>query len=386
MTESFRLGRIAGVDIGLSWTVIVVFGLVTAGLAAGRFPETYPELWVGAYAAAGVAAGLLFFSSLLAHEVSHAVVARRNGIGVDGITLWLLGGVARLTGEPRDADADLRIAAIGPVTSVVLAAAFISIRWGLWWAGLRGIALGVFEWLALMNAVLAAFNLVPAAPLDGGRILRALLWRWRGDRTMAAVAAARAGRSFGWLLVMVGAVDLFAGGTLGGPWLILVGWFIASAAAAEERDAVVSSVLSGVRVAAVMTADPAVAPADISVETFLDDYVFPRHHSTFPLVGARGDLVGLATLNRVKQVPSEARRSTPVRAVAADATEVPVVTPDDLVTDVLPRMTRAADGRALVVASGRLVGIVSPLDIVRRLELAGLQPQVPGHRSEDSVR
>ena len=383
MSETIRLGRIAGVAVGISWTVVLVFGLVTTGLAAGRFPEVYPDLAAGAYAAAGVAAGLLFFASLLAHEVSHAVVARRNGIGVDGITLWLLGGVARLTGEPRDAGADLRIAAVGPLTSVVLAVCFIAIRWALWWAGFRGIALGVFEWLALMNAVLAAFNLVPAAPLDGGRILRALLWRWRGDRTMAAVAAARAGRSFGWLLVMVGAIDLFAGGALGGPWLILVGWFIASAAAAEEQDAVVSSVLSEVRAAAVMTANPEVAPADISVETFLDDYVFSGHHSTFPLVDDRGDLVGLATLKRVKQAPPGARRSMPLRAVAADLEDVPLVAPDDLVTDVLPRMTRAADGRALVVAGGRLVGIVSPADIVRRLELAELQPQ---GRKQSAVR
>jgi Zn-dependent protease len=384
MTQSFRLGRIAGVDVGLNWTVILVFGLVTTGLAAGRFPEIYPDLAPATYAVVGFAAGLLFFASLLAHEVSHAVVARRNGIDVEGITLWLLGGVAQLRSEPQDAKADLHIAAVGPLTSVVLAVGFLAIRWALWWAGLRGIALGLFEWLALVNAVLAAFNLVPAAPLDGGRILRSLLWRWRGDRTTAAVAAARAGRSFGWLLVVVGAVDLFAGGALGGPWLILVGWFIASAAAAEEQDAVVSSALSEVRVAAVMTADPQVAPADISVETFLDDYVFPRHHSTFPLVDTGGSLVGLATLRRVKQVPPGARSSTPLRAVAAGIGDLPLVAPDDLVTDVLPRMTRAADGRALVVAGGRLVGIVSPTDIVRRLELAGLRP--PADRQSGVTR
>jgi Zn-dependent protease/CBS domain-containing protein len=373
MTESLRLGRIAGVRVGVNWSVLVVFFLVTTALAGGRFPDLYPDLPGAAYAVAGVTAGIAFFASLLAHELAHAVVARHHGVRVEGITLWLLGGVARLEGEAHDAAADLRIAAAGPLTSVGLALAFLGVRGLLSVAGFHGLALGVLEWLALINVVLAAFNLVPAAPLDGGRILRALLWRRHGDRTRAAVTATHAGQRFGWLLLAVGVVDLVLGLGLGGLWLMLVGWFVATAAAAEERQAVTSAALADVPVAAVMSPDPTVVAGDIDVQTFLDRYVLRHHHSTFPLVDEAGRAVGLVTLRRVKQVPAGERPRTPLRAVAAPLSEVPLAAPDDRVTDLLPRMAGAADGRALVVAGGHVVGIVSPADIVRQLEVASLR-------------
>lgn len=168
MNESVRLGRIAGVDVGVNWTVFVIFLLITFGLAAGRFPQEHPGLEPTAYVVAGVVAGLVFMASILAHEVSHAVVAQRNGVDVDGIVLWLFGGVARLRGEPGDPGAEIRVAGVGPLVSVGLGAAFGAVAVLLGGLGAPGITVGVFAWLAVINVVLAVFNLVPAAPLDGG--------------------------------------------------------------------------------------------------------------------------------------------------------------------------------------------------------------------------
>lgn len=201
MREHIRLGRVAGVDVGLNYSVLAIFLLITLGLATGRFPALFPDQAQVSYWVAGLAAGMLFFVSLLTHEVSHAVVARHFGLEVDTITLWLFGGVANLEGEAPDPAAELRIAGVGPLVSLVLAGAFWIVAVGLAAAGLPGLVADVSVWLAVINLMLAVFNVMPAAPLDGGRILRAFLWRRRGDRTSAAITAARAGRGFGWFVV-----------------------------------------------------------------------------------------------------------------------------------------------------------------------------------------
>jgi Zn-dependent protease len=373
MTENLRLGRIAGVTVGINWTVLVVFLLVTTGLAAGRFPARFPEENPAAYAVAGLAAGVVFFLSLLAHEIAHAVVARRHGIEVDGITLWLFGGVARLKGEARTPSAELAIAGVGPLVSLVLAAAFAGVAVGLAAAGAPGLAVDAVQWLAVINLVLAVFNLVPAAPLDGGRVLRALLWRWRGDRTAAAVTASRAGRVFGWVLVALGFVQVVIVG-FGGLWLVLIGWFIAMAARAEEQHSRVSGALTDVRVRDVMTPDPTTVPPGLTVDRFVSDVVFRHRHSTFPVVDGDGRPVGLVTLRRVKEVAPAERATTLVDRLACPPEEIPLARPDDALVDLLPRMAGCTDGRALVVdEAGRLVGLVSPTDVTRRLELGDLR-------------
>jgi Zn-dependent protease/predicted transcriptional regulator len=339
----------------------------------GRFPLLFPDHSQLAYLIAGLVAGVVFFLSLLAHEVSHAVLAQRNGIEVEGITLWLFGGVARLQGEPASPRADLQIAGVGPLVSLILAGVFWLVALALSAAGTPGIVVDVFVWLAVINLALAIFNLVPAAPLDGGRILRAILWWRRGDRTSAAVTAARAGRGFGWVLVAVGLYQLLFAPGFGGLWLMLIGWFLTTAASAEERHATVSSALADVRIRDVMSAQPTTAPASIPIDRFLDEYVFPNRYSTFPLTDAGGEPAGLVTINRVKHVPTNERGTTTVREVACPLDETPVVAPDDKLADLLPRMAGCTDGRALVVEEGRLVGIVSPTDVMRRLEIAELR-------------
>ena len=370
MTESVRLGRIFGVDVGINWSVLVIFALISVGLAAGRFPEIHPDREPAAYLAAGLGAGILFFASLLAHELSHAVVARRNDVPVDGITLWIFGGVARLAGEPSTPGADLRVAGVGPLVSVVLGALFGTMAVALDATAAPERLTAVFAWLAVINIVLAVFNLVPAAPLDGGRILRAALWRATGDRNRAAVSAARAGRGLGWVLVALGLFAFVAGDGLGGLWFVLIGWFITNSAAAEQAHVEVTKSLRGVMVGDVMTPDPSVVSADISVRDFIQGHVFAHRHSTFPVVDAHGRLVGLVTLGQVKRVPEDQRGHVTVSSVACGLDDVPVLTPTAPLSEAVTAATSCSEGRVLVVDGERLVGIVSPSDILHRIEIA----------------
>lgn len=371
MRETVRLGHLAGVRVGLHWSVLVIFLLIAFGLAGGRFPALYPERSTTAYVVAGLVAGLVFLASLLAHEMSHAVVARRNHVDVEGITLWMLGGVASLTGRARNAGAELRIAGVGPLVSLVLAALFFAALVALEAAGVSGLVIGVLRWLAIINLILAVFNLFPAAPLDGGRVLTAFLWKRRGDRYSAALTAARSGRAFGLFLVAAGFV-LFVTGT-GGLWLVLIGGFLTIVAGAEEKQLEVEHALSDVRVRDVMTSDVTAAPADLPVEDFLEEYVFRHRFSSFPLVDQEGRPVGLATLNRVKQVPRSDRSHVAVREVACSGDDLVQVRPDDALSDVLQRLNECSDGRAVVVDGGRVVGILSPSDISRQLQVMDLR-------------
>jgi Zn-dependent protease/CBS domain-containing protein len=375
MKETLRLGIIAGVRVGVNWSVLVIVWLLLVGLSAGRFPLLYPGHTRLAYAAAGLLAAVAFLLSLLAHELAHAVVARHHGIVVEGITLWMFGGVAKLEGEAHDPGADLRIAGVGPLVSLVLGLGFGVIALFASEVGVEGLALGVLSWLSVVNVVLAVFNLVPAAPLDGGRILRALLWRRHGDRVRAAVTAARAGRRFGLSLVIVGIVLVVFTGQLGGVWFALIGWFISAAASAEEQQTKLQDSLQGILVAEVMTPDPVTVPAGLSVARLLDDYVLRHRFSSFPVLDAFGHPRGLVTLNRIKALPPEQRATSPVEAVTCPLDEVPRAAATDRLVDVLPAMTRSDDGRLLVLDGDRIVGILTATDLTRTIELAELRPR-----------
>ena len=374
MRASVWLGRIAGIRVGINLSVFVIVAILVFGLAAGRLPLAYPDRGQAAYVGAAVLAALLFLASLLAHELAHALVARRNGIGVESIVLWLLGGVASLRGEPKTPGADFRIAIAGPLTSLGLAGLFGLVVGGLDLLGADGLPLGVLGYLAATNAMLGIFNLLPAAPLDGGRILRAALWRWRGDRQAAAVNAARAGRVLGFLLIALGVLQLVAGDGIGGVWLALIGWFVVSAASAEEQHARISGRLSGLTTGSVMTPRPLALDGDLTVEEFVRQVVMTHRFSTYPLVDPLGRLVGLVTLNRVRDVPPAERTTTRLRDIACPPTEVPTARPEEPVHDLLERMHGCADGRAVVVdGEGRVIGLVSPTDLARALRLADLR-------------
>jgi CBS domain-containing protein len=232
----------------------------------------------------------------------------------------------------------------------------------------------VLAYLAATNAMLAVFNLIPAAPLDGGRVLRAALWRSRGNRQTAAVSAARAGRFVGFAMIALGVLQVVTGNGLGGVWLALIGWFVVSAATAEEQQAKLGGQLAGLTVGQVMTAAPSVVDGNLTVNDFVAQVALTHRFSTYPLVDPYGRLTGLVTLNRVRAVPPELRATTRLQEIACAPAEVPVAHPEEPLVELLERMQGCADGRAVVVDSaGRVVGIVSPSDVARALELTDLR-------------
>jgi Zn-dependent protease/predicted transcriptional regulator len=383
MRATIHLGRVAGVRIGLHWSVLGIMLLIALGVAGYQLPTAFPGRSPVVYVAGGVAAAVLLVLSLLGHELAHAVVARRNGIAVEDITLWLLGGVARLRGEARRPAIELRVAIVGPAASAVLAVLFGGATWATDRLGADPLVVAVLGYIAVLNLVLAVFNLVPAAPLDGGRVLRAALWAWRGDRFTAAVWSARAGRGFGILLAVLGVVSLLDG-SASGLWWVLLGWFVMNVAMAEEEQARVGVSLAGVTVRDVMTSPVDTAAGSRSVESFLHGTALDRRHSAFPLVDDTGRLTGLVTLSRLRAVPGPERETTSVGEIACPVDRVPTAERDEPLALVLPRLAGSAEGRILVLDGERPAGIVSPSDISRVVAERGLSITVPG--AEDRPR
>ena len=376
MNESVYLGRIGGVRVGMNWSLVPVFLLVAWSLAVGQLPAEAFGYTRSAYWATAVVTSVAFFASLVAHELSHAVVARRHGVETRGIVLWLFGGVAQLEGDTPDARAELRVAAAGPAMSLALAAVSGAAAWLLGRTGQSALLVAAVAWLAGINALLGVFNLLPAFPLDGGRVLRAFLWRrWR-DRLRATAAAAWAGKVVGYGLVGLGALELLAGGALGGVWLGMIGWFVATAAGQQGEQASRSARFGGLRVADAMTPDPVVVPATATVAEVVERCVRPGRFSSYP-VGESGRIVGLATVDRIGRVPREAWPDTAVTAVAAPPAEMVVCRPDEPLVEAAVRLRASADRRAIVVDGGRLVGILTPSDVERALSHARLLGQRP---------
>jgi Zn-dependent protease len=365
MTASIRFGRIAGIPVGASWSALLIALLFAWSLGGELLPAQVPGLVPAAYWLAGAAGAGLFLASLLAHEIGHALVARRAGLRVRGITLWLLGGVAQLEDEPASPGDELRVAIVGPAVSLALAVGFGLAAVALSVAGGPALAGVVAAWLALANAVLAVFNLLPAAPLDGGRVLRGLLWRRHGNRVRAAVTATRAGVWVGTGLVAYGLLGAFTGWGIGTLWTALVGWFLVIAARQERELALLGGGLDrGRRAAQVMTPAPAVAPAWFTVDAFLRTYVEPWQAAALPLRGFDGHPAGVVTAAALYAVPADRRHIVRAGDVAIPMSALVLVGPDEPAADLA---TRLAGGRtvAAVVSGGQLLGLITAADLAR---------------------
>ena len=373
MRATFSLGRISGIRIGVNWSVLVIVALLAYGLAAGEFPAAAPRRPVAEYVVAGLVTAVAYMASLLAHELAHSLVARRNGLQVEDITLWLLGGVSRLQGEVADPGAEIRVAGVGPLVSLVLGVAFLLVAWLVHMSGAAGLVVAALAWLGGINVILAVFNVIPAAPLDGGRLLRAVLWQITKDRYKSEIWSARSGQVFGWALVVVAAYLVLVRREYNWLWFALLGWFLISAATAESQQAMLQSRLRTVAVREIMTPSPVTVPASATVAQFLNDYLPWHRHTAFPVV-ADGQTVGLVTVHRISQVPAGERDRTTLRDAACPLSEVARATPDEPVADVLPRLNECSERRALVFANGDLAGIVSPADISRALERLSHHP------------
>jgi Zn-dependent protease/CBS domain-containing protein len=369
MNENLSLGRIAGIHVGLNWSLLVVGALIAWSLATSLLPSASPGQTSGAYWAAGVVSAFVFLASLLAHELAHSIVAMRRGVRVEGITLWLFGGVSRFSSDTSSPGAQALITFVGPLTSLVLGALFYIVSVAFGGGGHPGLVPATLAWLGYINIVLGVFNLIPAFPLDGGRLLQSLLWLGTGDRQRATSIAARIGMVFAFLLIAYGLASfLIAGNLIGGIWSVFLGWFLLSAARSEEASGLIRQGLSGISVAQVMTPDPVQAPDNISVDDALHGYVLASRHSTFPTHDAEGRLSGLLTMAALKNVVPDARTTTLIKQVICPLDRVSMASPADPVINLLGVSEGCSEGRTLVVDNGRLVGIVSPSDINRLLQ------------------
>ena len=371
MNDNIKLGRVAGFPLAMNWSVLIIAWLLTWSLATTSFPHHAVGHAAFTYWLTGLGAAVVFFASLLAHELAHALVARRHGVEVKGLTLWLFGGVASLGSEPPTPRADFRIAVAGPATSLGLAAGFELVAIGLHALGVAHLVVAA-SWLAGINLMLGIFNLIPGAPLDGGRILRAFMWHRHGDRLRATITAARAGAVVAFLLIGIGLLEFVAGVSMGGLWLVFIGWFVLTAARAEEADAVTRAALDGLRVGDVMSTKPVVAPGPMAVSVFIDTYLLGKRHSAYPVADVSGRITGMVTLAQVRRVRPSERSITPLAHVAIPLADVPIVAPEDPLDALLERLSPDTGGRALVLDHGDLVGIITLSDVARAAEQRGL--------------
>lgn len=380
MRSSLRLGRVAGVDIGVNWSWLPAFVLIAFSLAVAVFPERSPGLDGSIYAAMAIIAAILFFVTLVAHELGHALQARREGMEIGDVTLWLFGGVASFKGEFPSAGAEFRIAVAGPLVSLAIGAALTAL--GLLVAFPASVD-GVVTWLGYINLILLAFNLLPALPLDGGRLARAALWRARGDFRSATRTAAGLGRGFGQLMIFGGLLlVLFAG--FGGIWLSLVGFFLASAADQEDRAAQAQTVLGGLRVSDVMVRDPVTVGPGLTVREFMDDVFLAHRHASYPVI-ENGRALGLAAVRRLAALPRsewETRRVTDGMFAVSD---IPVLSSDRALSEALTDLAESQLGRGLVCAGDRLEGMVSITDVVRVLEVRSRERDGGGAVSDQGL-
>jgi Zn-dependent protease/CBS domain-containing protein len=365
MRDSFTLGRIAGVRFGVNWSWLVVFALIVWTLATGIFPSTNPGLSDGTYVAMAVVAAIVFFCSLLAHELGHALQARREGMEIDGITLWLFGGVARFKGMFRSAGSEFRIAVAGPLVSLVLGTAFALVAWGI---GLPAAVDGVVFWLGYINLTLLVFNLLPALPLDGGRIFRSALWAAKGDFGWATRVAAGVGRAFGYLFIAAGIALLIFQGTFSGAWLAFIGWFLLMAAGAEDRFLLARQALQGLHVGDLVVRDPVTVRDDLTIGEFMDEIVWKNRHTTYPVTD-NGHALGLLPFRCVAEVPRGEWERRTVRDCMLPVGDVPVVSEDDELIDAAAELAESDVHRALVVDGDRFVGLLSETDVARALEI-----------------
>lgn len=385
MRGGFRIGRVFGIDIQVDWSWLFIFLLITWNLSAlsGR---THANWSAGLRWGVAVFAALLFFASVLAHELAHSLVARSRGIPVRSITLFLFGGVSNIQREPTSPGAEFVMAVVGPLTSVLLGAALI------WLAGmLAGPLTGAMAsparilrrvgpvamlllWLGSVNLTLGAFNLVPGFPLDGGRVLRSVLWALAGDLRRATRWATWVGQGIAWFMIVTGIsiafgarIPFLGSGLASGLWLAFIGWFLNNAAVQSYHQVVVRDILGGVPVGRLMRTNPPTCEPGCTVSTLVHDHVMGSDDHAFPVLD--GDqLIGLVTLDDVRKVPRSAWDTTTVREIMTPAGKLIVAGPDDDASEALSKLAQHDVRQLPVLSGGRLIGLFRRRDIVKWLQ------------------
>lgn len=365
MKASFRLGRIAGLEVGIHYTWIFAFVLITWTLAEGFFPEAYAGWARATYWITAATAAILLFGSVLLHELAHSLVARRRGLPVEGITLFIFGGVSSLAGESRSAWEEFAIAIVGPLTSIVVAA----VTWALWlpMREQNDPLAATLVYLAMVNGMVGVFNLLPGFPLDGGRVLRSAIWGTTGSSYRATKVAAIVGQGLAFLFIAFGVFQVFTGNILGGIWIAFIGWFLNGAADSSRKEMLVQETLRGVRVVDVMDRDPETTTPDTAVEVVVRESFMSRGKRALP-VHSDGVLVGIVSLSDVKGLHPEEWRATGVGQIMTREPLI-TVTPDSDVAQALKLIADRGLNQVLVVAHGRVMGMLTRESIIRYLQL-----------------
>ncbi len=376
MRNAIRLGKIFGIEIGADWSWFLVFVLITSSLAE-HYLMVSPDWTTALRWTLALATSLLFFASVLAHELAHSLVSKAQGVPVPRITLFIFGGAAQISAEPRRARDEFRMALAGPVTSLALAALF-----GAVWFLTQGVSSGaslwlavgaVASWLASINLMLALFNLLPGFPLDGGRILRSLVWGATHNLPRATQVAVSGGVLMSWLIILVGFWQVFNGNWADGLWLAFIGWFLQSAAVQEGQVTVVNDLLKGHTAREVLMTDCPHVLKQLSLDVFLENVAIPSGRRCFPVM--EGDtFLGLLTLHRIQEVPRARWRTTRVSDVMITPDRLVKARLDEDLTDVLEEMGRADVNQIPVMENDRFVGMVTRGNILAFLRRRGNMP------------
>ncbi len=357
-----------GFEIRLDWSWIIIAVLITWTLAAGAFPAHYPDLAPRTYLWMGVLAALGLFASIILHETAHAAVARRYGLPINGITLFVFGGVAEMEAEPERPGVEFWMAIAGPIASIAIAFVCWLLTQASAAGGLPVPIVGVLAYLALINLILAIFNMVPAFPLDGGRMLRAALWHWKGDVRWATRITSSIGSGFGILLIVLGVYNVLVGNFIGGMWWFLIGLFVRAAAQMSYQQLVVREGLRGIPVRRIMSENPVTVPPSLSVAELVDNHVYRYHYKMFPVV-EEGRLTGCVSVRDIKELPREEWGRTTVESIMRRCAPENTVGPETDALAALTTMHRTQNGRLLVAQGDRLVGLVTLKDMLKFLSL-----------------
>lgn len=369
---SIRLGTFFGIPVRIDISWFIIFGLIVVTLALGHFPRVYPHFSVLTNWIIGIIAALLLFASVLIHELAHSLVARREGIPVGGITLFIFGGVSQMTQEPTSPGDELKMASAGPGMSLILALLF----WGLGKLansiGLPIPVIAVAGYLAVINLALAIFNLIPGFPLDGGRVLRAFIWLITRSIQDATRIAAFIGQGFGYLFMLAGFWTILSGAFISGLWFIFIGWFLANAAQSSYQQMILHRALSGIKVQRIMTSDVPTVASNTTIDNLVHDYFLAKDYNAFPVVDG-DEFKGIVTLEGVREIPREEWSSVTAVKITHPPEDERIIHPDDDAWEAMLHMATGELTRLLVMREGHLIGMVTRdnlMNLVRtKLEL-----------------
>ncbi len=354
------IGKAFGISLRLHYSWFFIFALVTWALAGSYFPSTYPTWSLSARIAAGLITSVLFFASVLVHELMHSIVAQRQGIPVQSITLFIFGGVSQITSEPKQPGDEFRMAIVGPLSSLVIGGILLGVyyQWRTVDTFSAQFITAIAYWLGYINLVLGIFNLIPGFPLDGGRVLRSLIW-WRSrNLTSATRIASNVGRAVGFIFIFVGIWFIFRGSWINGIWLALIGWFLESAAVGSYQQLLMQEMLKGHVASEVMSGDCVVVPPDMTIDHLVNGNILTSGRRCFP-VGSGSQIMGLMTLHNVKAVPREQWSTETVREAMTPFDKLKWVRPDEELSSVLRILTQDNINQVPVVQDNKIIGMVS---------------------------